>query len=91
MRSHDALLIVSLLVGFPVLMCSDKMVVVVKSPYGTTKDGQKVDKYTLKNKNGVEVDVITFGAVTVSIKCPDRCVISHYKLTFTTTHFHFRS
>ncbi|XP_031560945.1 aldose 1-epimerase-like [Actinia tenebrosa] len=48
------------------------MVHVEKSFFGTTKDGKKVDKYTLINEKGVEVEVISFGAVTVAIKCPDK-------------------
>ena len=51
------------------------MVHVEKSFYGTTKDGKEVDKYTLANENGVQVEVISFGAVTVAIKCPDKYVI----------------
>jgi aldose 1-epimerase len=40
--------------------------------FGQTEDGQKVDKYTLRNANGVEVDVMTWGATVTRIAVPDR-------------------
>jgi aldose 1-epimerase len=36
-------------------------VTIEKSSYGTTAKGEKVDSYKLKNQNGMEVDIITFG------------------------------
>ena len=32
---------------------------IVKSSYDTTMEGTPVDLYTLRNKNGMEVDIIT--------------------------------
>ncbi len=43
-----------------------------KQAYGTTTDGQPVDLYTLTNKNGVEVSIITWGGIVTSLKTPDR-------------------
>jgi aldose 1-epimerase len=40
--------------------------------YGTTTDGQGVDEYTLKNVNGMEVKIITYGGIITSIRVPDR-------------------
>jgi aldose 1-epimerase len=48
------------------------MVRVEKACYGTTKDGKEVDKYTLSNEKGVQVEVISIGAITVTIRCPDK-------------------
>jgi len=45
---------------------------VTQSTFGTMPDGTKIDLFTLTNANGVEVRVITYGAVIVSIKAPDR-------------------
>jgi aldose 1-epimerase len=35
-------------------------------------DGRKVELYTLTNRHGMEVQVITYGATLVSVKVPDR-------------------
>jgi hypothetical protein len=45
---------------------------VKKEAFGTTPDGKAVDLYTLTNTHGVEVRVMTYGAVVVSIKTPDK-------------------
>ena len=45
---------------------------VEKRSFGKTPEGAAIDLYVLKNKNGVEVEVITFGATLVSLKAPDR-------------------
>jgi aldose 1-epimerase len=44
--------------------------------YGTTADGIAVDEYTLKNANGMEVKIITYGGIITSILVPDR---AHHK------------
>lgn len=41
-----------------------------KTDFGKTKEGQQVTKYTLVNKNGMEVSVIDYGATIVSVKVP---------------------
>jgi aldose 1-epimerase len=43
-----------------------------KSAFGTTPDGQEVDKYTLKNQQGMEIDVITYGGIITSWTAPDK-------------------
>lgn len=35
-------------------------------------NGQEVKKFTLKNKVGQEVDVVTYGATVTAIKTPDK-------------------
>jgi aldose 1-epimerase len=45
---------------------------VEKSTFGTTKDGQAVDLYTLTNANGVVAKVITYGALLTELHVPDR-------------------
>ena len=45
---------------------------VTQSSFGTMPDGTTIDLFTLTNARGVEVRVITYGAVIVSIKAPDR-------------------
>jgi aldose 1-epimerase len=43
-----------------------------KQPFGKTGDGVAVDIYTLKNANGVEARITTYGGIVVSLKVPDR-------------------
>lgn len=42
------------------------------APFGTAPDGQEVALHTLTNVHGVEVRVITYGAIIQSIRTPDR-------------------
>lgn len=44
---------------------------VTKQQYGKTADGQAVDLYILKNKNGVEAAITNYGAIVVWLKTPD--------------------
>jgi aldose 1-epimerase len=43
-----------------------------KENYGTTADGKSVEQYTLVNKNGMEVKIITYGGRITSLKVPDK-------------------
>ena len=43
-----------------------------KSEFGTTEDSINVEKYTLKNANGMEMDVITYGGRITSLKVPNK-------------------
>jgi aldose 1-epimerase len=45
---------------------------ITKSFFGTTPAGQRVDRYTLTNKNGMRVRIITFGGIIQTIEVPDR-------------------
>ena len=47
-------------------------VTIEKSEYGTTAKGEKVDSYKLKNQNGMEVDIITFGGRITDLKVPNK-------------------
>lgn len=42
------------------------------APFGKTKEGTRVDIYTLRNLNGVEARICTYGGIIVSLKAPDR-------------------
>src|SRR5262249_203340 len=68
-----------LLLGAATAMFTDKTTskpqaksAVEKRAFGKTPEGNAIDLYVLKNRNGVEADVITFGATLVSLKAPDR-------------------
>jgi aldose 1-epimerase len=43
-----------------------------KAPFGTTKEGQAVDLYTLRNASGFAVKVMTYGAILYSFEVPGR-------------------
>lgn len=45
---------------------------VTKSDYATTKDGTKIDKYTLINGKGMKMEVITYGGIITSLNAPDK-------------------
>jgi aldose 1-epimerase len=51
---------------------SSAMPSVMRAPFGKTADGTAVDLFTLRNENGVEVSVLSYGAIIKSIKTPDR-------------------
>jgi aldose 1-epimerase len=40
--------------------------------FGSTKGGEAVEIYTLRNRRGAEARIITYGATLVSLKVPDR-------------------
>lgn len=43
-----------------------------KQDFGTTPDGEQVELYTLKNANGMEVNIMTYGGIITSLKAPDK-------------------
>jgi aldose 1-epimerase len=45
---------------------------VTLAPFARTPDDQNVDVITLRNQNGVEIRVMTYGATILSIKTPDK-------------------
>ena len=48
------------------------LVNVNKEFFGKTSDGANVDQYTLKNSNGMEVSIISYGGIITSWKAKDR-------------------
>ena len=43
-----------------------------KTPYGELPDGRKVERYTLRNTAGMEIDVITYGGIITRWTAPDK-------------------
>lgn len=41
-------------------------------PFGQTKDGRQVKKYTITNERGASVSILNYGAVIQSVMVPDR-------------------
>lgn len=55
----------------PETMVQEKLAI-TKSEFGKTKDSTTIELYTLKNANGVEMDVITYGGRITSLKVPNK-------------------
>jgi aldose 1-epimerase len=45
---------------------------VSRAPFGKLPDGTAVESFTLRNAHGLEVRAITYGAIIVSLRVPDR-------------------
>ncbi len=45
---------------------------ITRAPFGKTRDGKRVDIFTLRNLNGVEARICNYGGIIVSLKAPDR-------------------
>ena len=43
-----------------------------QQPFGVTPDGIRIDRYTLRNANGLEADIITYGGTLTALRVPDR-------------------
>lgn len=49
-----------------------KSMTITKADFGVTKDGQKVDLYTLTNANGAVLKMTNFGGIVTELWMPDR-------------------
>jgi aldose 1-epimerase len=45
---------------------------ITKSAFGSAPGGQRVERYTMKNRNGVEMRVLTYGGIVQYLRTPDR-------------------
>ena len=43
-----------------------------KTPFGSTRDGQAVELFTLRNSHGLTAQILTYGAAIHSLEVPDR-------------------
>jgi aldose 1-epimerase len=60
------------LVGALLLACSAESGRVATVPAGTTARGEAVSVYTLKNAHGIELQVLDYGGIILSLTVPDR-------------------
>lgn len=49
-----------------------KTMTVSAAPFGKTKSGKPITLYALRNGNGMEVDIMNYGATVTAIRVPDR-------------------
>src|SRR5213082_498781 len=45
---------------------------IARKPFGSTERGEAVSAYTLKNAHGIELQVLDYGGIIVSLSVPDR-------------------
>ena len=45
---------------------------ITSEPFGTTKNGQKVELYTLRNEKGVTAKITNYGGILTSLMVPDK-------------------
>lgn len=45
---------------------------ITKEDFGVTPEGEKVELYTLRNKEGMEVKIMTYGGIITSLTAPDK-------------------
>ena len=45
---------------------------IARKPFGSTQRGEAVSAYTLKNAHGIELQVLDYGGIIVSLRAPDR-------------------
>jgi aldose 1-epimerase len=62
----------SFLPGSGVASSAQGALMVKQETFGTMADGKTVELYTLTNSHGIEVRVMTYGGIIVSVKTPDK-------------------
>src|SRR5208337_2708878 len=66
------LTLIALCPGPGVSFSAQGALMVKKEAFGTTPDGKAVELYTLTNTHGLEVRVMTYGGIIVSLQTPDK-------------------
>lgn len=65
-----AILCAACLVGCAAMSHSNSSI--TKTDFGRTPDGAPVEIYTLRNHNGMEATIMTYGGIVTSLKVPDK-------------------
>lgn len=71
-RGLAVLMGVSMMAGAAHAEAANTALSVQKQPFGELSDGTTVYEYTLTNRHGMTVDIITYGATVQSIVVPDK-------------------
>lgn len=61
-----------LLLAFGVCVAAASPSTVTMQAFGETKDGTAVELYTLRNANGLQADIMTYGGIVTRLLVPDR-------------------
>jgi len=72
---HNSILLFILMaavLSFPVCISASVPSELTSGPFGKLDSKEEVKFFTLKNKNGIEVKLIPYGAAIVSLKVPDK-------------------
>ena len=56
----------------PSVPTSRRSAAISKEPFGRTQDGTPVDRYTLTNRHGMRLRILTYGGILQTIDVPDR-------------------
>jgi aldose 1-epimerase len=72
LKRTAALLLLCSIVSLGLAPAASGRSVPKRESFGSTKGGEAVEIYTLRNRRGAEARVITYGATLVSLKVPDR-------------------
>lgn len=63
-----------------------------QAPFGQTADGEGIDLITLRNQQGIEIRLMTYGGIILSIKTPDRTgAVDDITLGYDTAAGYFRN
>ena len=71
-KASPALMMLLLVLPFLPVFAQTGKAMLKKESFGRTADGKNVDLFVMKNANGIEVSIATYGGIIVSIKTPDR-------------------
>ena len=50
----------------------ENSIAILENPYGSIKGGKEISIFSFKNRNGVEMEVINYGAIVTTLRVPDR-------------------
>ncbi len=71
-RSVNATVILAVVLSFANAIAAPPNMKIESKPFGKTKDGREVTRYTLVNSHGHSVSVMNWGATLLDVMVPDR-------------------
>ena len=73
--NQNFLHIYTLIISVFLVSCStmkENSITIVENPYGSIKGGKEISSFSFKNRHGVEMEVINYGAIVTTLRVPDR-------------------